>query len=45
MIEAKGSSYANAGKETKRLCKQTSCIAGLLKGSLDEGKNNAVKSK
>jgi hypothetical protein len=38
MIEAKKNEGANAPKEVKRLCKEFRFKAGVLKGSLAEGR-------
>ena len=38
MIEAKKSERANALKEVKRFCKEFGFTAGMLKGSLAEGR-------
>ena len=38
MIEAKKNERANALKEVKRLCKEFGFTAGMLKGSLAEGR-------
>ena len=38
MVEAKKNERANALKEVKRLCKQIGFTAGMLKGSLAEGR-------
>ena len=44
MIEAKKNERANALKEAKPLCKEFGFTAGMLKGSLAEGrKKNASK--
>ena len=39
MGEAKKNERANALKEVKRLCKEFGFTAGMLKGSLAEGRN------
>ena len=38
MIEAKKNERANTLKEVKRLCKEFEFMAGMLKGSLAEGR-------
>ena len=38
MVEAKKNERANALKEVKRLCKEFSFTAGMLKGALAEGR-------
>ena len=38
MVEAKKNERANAPKEVKRLCKEFGFTAGMLKGSLAEGR-------
>ena len=38
MVEAKNNERANALKEVKRLCKEFGSAAGMLKGSLAEGR-------
>jgi len=38
MVEAKKNEHANALKEVKRLCKELSFTAGMLKGALAEGR-------
>ena len=38
MIEAKQNESADALKEVKRLCKEFGFTAGMLKGTLDEGR-------
>ena len=38
MVEAKKNERANALKEVKRLCKEFGFTAGMLKGSLPEGR-------
>ena len=38
MVEAKKNERANALKEVKRLCKEFGFAAGMLKGSLAEGR-------
>ncbi|MEZ7817937.1 MAG: hypothetical protein QMB25_00975 [Pseudomonadales bacterium] len=38
MIDAKRNERANALKEVKRLCKEFGVTAGMLKGSLAEGR-------
>jgi len=38
MVEAKKNERANALKEVKRLCKEFGFTAGMLKGSLAEGR-------
>lgn len=38
MVEAKTNECANALKEAKRLCKEVGFTAGMLKGSLAEGR-------
>ena len=38
MVEAKKNERANALKEVKRLCKEFGFTAGILKGSLTEGR-------
>ena len=38
MVEAKKNESANALKEVKRLCKEFGFTAGMLKGSLAEGR-------
>ena len=38
MAEAKNNERANALKEVKRLCKEFDFTAGMLKGSLAEGR-------
>ncbi|MDU8945548.1 hypothetical protein [Ovoidimarina sediminis] len=38
MVEAKKNERANALKEEKRLCKEFGFTAGMLKGSLAEGR-------
>jgi len=40
MAEAKKSERTNALKEVKRLCKEFGFTAGMLKGSLTEGRKN-----
>jgi hypothetical protein len=40
MVEAKKNERANALKEVKRLCKEFGFTAGMLKGSLAEGRKN-----
>ena len=39
MVEAKKNERANALKEVKRLCKEFGFTAGMLKGSLAQGRN------
>ena len=39
MIEAKKNKRANALKKVKRFCKEFSFTAGMLQGSLAEGRN------
>tara|TARA_B100000989_G_C19267466_1_gene354768 strand:+ start:175 stop:300 length:126 start_codon:yes stop_codon:yes gene_type:complete len=39
MIEAKKNEGASAFKALKRLCKEFGFTAGMLKGSLSEGRN------
>ena len=39
MVEAKKNERANALKEVRRLCKEFGFTAGMLKGSLAEGRN------
>jgi hypothetical protein len=41
MAEAKKNERANALKEVKRLCKEFGFAAGMLKGSLAEGREKA----
>jgi hypothetical protein len=41
MVEAKKSERANALKEVKRLCKEFGFTAGMLKGSLAEGRKKS----
>ena len=41
MVEAKKNERANALKEVKRLCKEFGFTAGMLKGSLAEGRKKA----
>ena len=41
MVEAKKNERANAVKEVKRLCKQFGFTAGILKGSLTEGRKKS----
>jgi hypothetical protein len=43
MVEAKKNERANALKEVKRLCKEFGFTAGMLKGSLAEGRKRAMK--
>ena len=38
MVEAKKNERANATKEVKRLCKEFSFTAGMLRGALDGGR-------
>ena len=38
MVESKKNERANALKEVKRLCKEFGFTAGMLKGSLAEGR-------
>jgi len=38
LVEAKKNEHANALKDVKRLCKELGFTAGLLKGSLAEGR-------
>ena len=38
MVEAKKNEPAKALKEAKRLCKEFGFTAGMLKGTLDEGR-------
>ena len=38
MVEAKKSERANAPKEVKHLCKESGFTAGMLRGSLAEGR-------
>jgi hypothetical protein len=38
IVEAKKNEHVNALKEVKRLCKEFGFTAGMLKGSLAEGK-------
>ncbi len=38
MVEVKKNKLANAMKEVKRLCKEYDFTAGILKGSLAEGR-------
>ena len=38
MVETKNSERANALKKVKRLCKEFGFTAGMLKGSLAEGR-------
>jgi hypothetical protein len=40
MIEAKNNERANALKEVQRLCKEFGFTAGMLKGSLSEGRKS-----
>ena len=40
MVEAKKNELANALKEVKRLCKEFGFTAGMLKGSLAEGRRS-----
>ena len=40
IIEAKKNVRTNALKEAKRLCKEFGFTAGMLKGSLAEGRKN-----
>ena len=40
MFEAKKNERANTLKEVKRLCKKFGFTAGMLKGSLAEGRKN-----
>ena len=40
MVEAKKNERANALKEVKRLCKEFGFTAGMLKGSLAEGRKS-----
>ena len=40
MAEAKKNERANALKELKRLCKEFSFTAGVLKGSIVKGRGN-----
>ena len=42
MVEAKKNERANALKEVKRLCKEFGFTAGMLKGSLAEGRKSKV---
>jgi len=41
MVEAKRNERANALKEVKRLCKEFGFTAGMLKGSLAEGRKKS----
>ena len=41
MVEAKKNERANAHKEVKRLCKEFGFTAGMLKGSLAEGRKKS----
>ena len=41
MIEAKKNERANTLKEVKRLCKEFEFMAGMLKGSLAEGRKKS----
>ena len=41
MVEAKKNERANALKEVKRLCKEFGYTAGMLKGSLAEGRKKS----
>ena len=41
MVEAKKNERANALKEVKRLCKEFGFTAGMLKGSLAEGRKKS----
>jgi len=43
MVEAKKKERANALKEVKRLCKEFGFTAGMLKGSLAEGRKAKEK--
>ena len=43
MAEAKKNERANALKEVKRLCKEFGFTAGMLKGSLAEGRKKTMK--
>ena len=39
MVEAKKNKCVNAVKEVKRLCNEFGLLAGMLKGTLAEGRN------
>ena len=41
MVKAKKNERANALKEVKRLCKELGFTAGMLKGSLAEGRKKS----
>ena len=41
MVEAKKNERANTLKEVKRLCKKFGFTAGMLKGSLSEGRKKS----
>ena len=41
MAKAKKSERTNALKEVKRLCKEFGFTAGMIKGSLDEGRKKS----
>jgi hypothetical protein len=43
MVEAKKNECANPLKEVKRLCKEFGFTAGMLKGSLAEGRKSRDK--
>ena len=43
MVEAKKNERANALKEVKRLCKEFGFTAGMLKGSIAEGRKPKEK--
>ena len=45
MVEAKKNERANALKEVKRLCKDFGFTAGMLKGSIAEGRKKQRISK
>lgn len=40
VVDSKKNERANALKEVKRLCKEFGFTAGMLKGSLSEGRKN-----
>ena len=40
MVEVKKNKHANAFKKVKRLCKEFDFTAGMLSGSLAEGRRN-----
>ena len=44
MVEAKKNERTTALKEVKRLCKEFEFTAGMLKGSLAEGRNKKLKT-